>query len=356
MRVLGINPTSKFRFYRLRDPAKREDSRVRVKCLKNVWRKGEFIRDEKGVALILVLVVIALLVSLVVDFTYTMQVDVTLAANQRDEVKAFYVARSGMELARLMLKEDDPAYDARDEDWALFDEHPGFIDEDDEGRFNGTIEDEASKFPINDLIDEKGVIDEGSRRQLERLFEVLDLDPDLVDPICDWLDRDSNAGPTGAEDAYYAELSPPYPCKDGPLSSLEELLLVKGMTEEILYGDAEKKGLLQYLTIHSDDKININTASAEVLQSLSDYIDENLAQAIIDYRQEEPFKVIKYDDIKHLPGMTLDIFNEIHDHCDVKSSTFSIRIEGEVRGIKKGIYTVVKRKGKAVEPVFWRME
>jgi len=310
------------------------------------------IKDEKGVALVLVLVVVALLVSLVVDFTYTMQVDVTLAANQRDEIKALYTARSGVELARLTLQEDDQAYDARDEEWALFDEHPGFIAEDDEGRFKATIVDEESKFPINSIINDQGVLVPARLDQLERLFALLDIDPELIDAIVDWLDPDDTAGPSGAEDAYYEGLSPPYPCKDGPLASLEELLLIKGMTEEILYGDAEKEGLLQYLTIHSDEKININTAPSVVLQCLSDEIDEGLAQVIIEYRDEAPFMSIA--EIKTVPGMA-DI--TIDEKCiTVQSSTFSIRVEGQVRGIKKEIYTVVKRQGKAVEPIFWRVE
>jgi general secretion pathway protein K len=319
------------------------------------------IKDNKGVALVLVLVVIALLVSLVVDFTYTMQVDMTLAANQRDEIKALYTARSGVEVAKLLLLEDEMEkdegeYDALDEEWAHFEEHPGFIDEDDEGRFHGTIKDEESKFPIHLLVNDQGVVVPDRFDQLGRLFALLDINLELIDAIVDWLDHDDTPGPSGAEDEYYEGLTPPYPCKNGPLISLEELLLVKGMTEEILYGSPEKEGLVQYLTMSSDGVVNINTASSLVLQSLSDYIDKNLAQAIIDFRQEEPFKDIKYDDIKHLPGMTLDIFNEIRDHCDVKSSTFSIRVEGEVRGIKQEIYTVVKRGGKTVKPIFWRVE
>ena len=86
------------------------------------------IKDEKGIALVLVLVVVALLVSLVVDFMYNMQVDVTLAANQRDEIKALYAARSGVELARLMLQEDDPAYDARGRDWERWDSTASIFD------------------------------------------------------------------------------------------------------------------------------------------------------------------------------------------------------------------------------------
>jgi general secretion pathway protein K len=328
--------------------------------LKNVWRRDYLIRDEKGVALVLVLVVVALLVSLLVDFTYTMQVDMTLAANQRDEHKALYTARSGVELARLTLQEDDNEYDAFDEDWAQFDEHPGFIAEDDEGRFTVTIEDEASKIAINTLIGKGDEPDQTRLEQLERLFALLDIDPELIDPIVDWLDSDDTAGPSGAEDSYYKGLSPPYPCKNGPLTTLEELILIKGMTEEILYGDTEKEGLLQYLTIHSDadGKININTASPEVLQSLSDDIDENEAQAIVDYLQEEPFKVIidcDDIDIKAIIGGE-DACKDLKSQCDVKSSIFSLRVEGEIRGIKKGIYTVVKRQGQAVEPIFWRVE
>lgn len=322
--------------------------------LKDCWKKGELIKDEKGVALVLVLVVVALLVSLVVDFTYNMQVDVTLAANQRDELKALYTARTGVEMAKLMLQEDDPAYDAHNDEWALFDELPGFIADDDEGRFKGTIVDEESKFPIHSLVNNKGLVVPHRFDQLERLFVLLDIDPELIDPIADWLDLNDTAGPSGAEDSYYEGLTPPYPCKNGPLASLEELLLVKGMTEEILYGSLEKEGILQYLTISSDAVVNINTASSLVLQCLSEEIDDGLAQIIIEYREETPFQSVA--EIKTIPGMTEVIYNEIKDRITIQSSTFSIHVEGEVRGITKGIYTVVKRHEKAVKPIFWRVE
>jgi general secretion pathway protein K len=317
------------------------------------------IKGEKGVALVLALAVIALLVSLVVDFAYTMMVDLTLAANLRDGQKAFYDARSGVELAKHLLQEDNRDYDSLDEDWALLADHPGFLSQDDEGKFKVTIEDEAGKFPINKLItgDKEKSVDPVRLDQLKRLFDVLELDPELIDPIIDWLDPDNNPQPFGAEDAYYQTLPSPYPCKNGPLDSLDELLLVKGMTKEILYGTAEKKGLIHFLTLYSDGKININTASAEVLQSLSDKIDNVTAQALVDYREKNPFQEIKYDDIKSLPGMTLDIFNDLKDQCDVKTSVFSLRAEGQVRDIKKVIYAVLKRdEKKGVETIFWRIE
>jgi general secretion pathway protein K len=312
------------------------------------------IKDEKGVALVLTLVVIALLVSLVVDFSYTMRVDLILAANMRDETKALYAVRSGVELARVILQEDDPDYDALDEDWALFDEHPGFIAKDDEGRFKGTIVDEASKFPIHTMVNDQGELVLARVDQLERIFALLDIDGVLIDAIVDWLDSDDTAGPAGAEDSYYEGLSPSYPCKDGPLASVEELLLVKGMTEEILYGDGEQEGLMQHLTIYSDGLVNINTASSVVLQSLSGEIDEGLAQTIIDYREEEPFRGI--DELQIVPGMTEAIYNAIKDRITTQSSTFSLKAEGQVRGIKKVIFAVLKRDGKEVQAIFWRVE
>jgi general secretion pathway protein K len=317
------------------------------------------IKGERGVALVLALAVIALLVSLVVDFSYTMMVDLTLAANLRDGQKAFYDARSGVELAKHLLQQDDPAFDSLDEDWALLAEHPGFLSQDDEGKFKVIIEDEAAKIPINKLVtgDKEKKVDLVVRAQLERLFDLLELDPELIDPIIDWLDPDNNPQPFGAEDAYYQTLPSPYPCKNGPLDSLDELLLVKGMTKEILYGTNEKKGLIHFLTLYSEGKININTASAEVIQSLSDKIDNVTAQALVDFREKNPFQEIKYDDIKSLPGMTLDTFNDLKDQCDVKSSYFSLRVEGQVRDIKKVIYAVLKREEKkGIEPVFWRVE
>jgi general secretion pathway protein K len=312
--------------------------------------------DQRGVALVLALAVIALLCALMVDFSYTMMVDMTLAANMRDEYKALYAACSGIELARYRLQRDDPAYDSLDEEWAELATHPGFLSDDDEGKFKVAIEDEAGKIAINKLV-VKANVDPVIRGQLQRLFEVLELEPQLLDPIIDWLDPDNNAQPFGAEDAYYQGLLSPYPCKNAPLAALEELLLVKGMTREILYGTAEKKGLIHYLTLYSDGQVNINTASVEVLQSLSDKIDRVTAQAIIDYRQDRPVKEIKYDDIKSLPGMTLDIFNDIRDQCDVKSSYFSLRVEGKVREIRKVVSAVLKRSSaKEVKPVFWRVE
>jgi hypothetical protein len=59
----------------------------------------------------------------------------------------------------------------------------------------------------------------------------------IVDAILDWRDADSTQGANGAESAYYNGLTPPYNCKNQPFETLEELLYVRGITPEILFGE-----------------------------------------------------------------------------------------------------------------------
>lgn len=62
------------------------------------------VRRERGVALIIVVVAITLLTVVATEFAYNQRVDLQLAANQRDEVRAYYMARSGIALSRLLLR------------------------------------------------------------------------------------------------------------------------------------------------------------------------------------------------------------------------------------------------------------
>jgi len=61
------------------------------------------LRGRRGVALILVLTTLAILTAVGVDFSYSSRIDLRLAENVRDEMRAHFLARSGLNLARLML-------------------------------------------------------------------------------------------------------------------------------------------------------------------------------------------------------------------------------------------------------------
>ena len=61
-------------------------------------------RRHRGVALIITVISITLLTVVATEFAYNTRVDLQLAANQRDELRAYYMARSGVGLGRLLLR------------------------------------------------------------------------------------------------------------------------------------------------------------------------------------------------------------------------------------------------------------
>jgi DNA uptake protein ComE-like DNA-binding protein len=95
-----------------------------------------------------------------------------------------------------------------------------------------------------------GIDDEGSKVNIntasrDMLLKLPGMTAEVADSIIDWRDEDENPGENGAESSYYQSLSRPYACKNAPFETTEELLLVKGMTPELLYGyDYNHNGLL----------------------------------------------------------------------------------------------------------------
>ena len=64
------------------------------------------LRDQNGMALLLVLVIVALLSALVIEFSFSTLVDLRATETFRDRTKAYYLARGGIEAARTILQED----------------------------------------------------------------------------------------------------------------------------------------------------------------------------------------------------------------------------------------------------------
>jgi general secretion pathway protein K len=134
--------------------------------------------------------------------------------------------------------------------------------------------DEGGKININRVSDET----------LRRVLSNLGIDNAqrdiLVDSVMDWRDPDDLHRTNGAERDYYAALSPAYTPKNGPLDSVEELLWIRGMTPGLFFGYAEEKGqaaddlrripLREIFTVESPiDRVNLRTASAEVIHALT---------------------------------------------------------------------------------------
>jgi len=180
------------------------------------------------------------------------------------------------------------------------------------------LENESAKLNLNTLLQGEGPKQSTAR---DRLLAIPGMEDDVADAILDWIDSDSQARDFGAEEVYYESLDPPYEPTNGPLASLDELLQVRGVTPELLYGvDANRnylvdenerpRGLLMqldntngqldrgwsaYLTLHSlekqvdsegQPKIDVNSADLKVLhKKLETVLDQNAAKFIIAYRQ-----------------------------------------------------------------------
>jgi len=136
------------------------------------------------------------------------------------------------------------------------------------GNASVSITDESGKLDINMLSDASGII----LKNLLVMRGVAEEQADtIVDSLLDWKDSgDSDAHRLhGAETDFYMTLPLPYAAKNANFDTVEELLLVKGMTSDILFGSREQKGIESFLTVHAKtDKININAAPRDLLAAL----------------------------------------------------------------------------------------
>jgi type II secretory pathway component PulK len=101
------------------------------------------------------------------------------------------------------------------------------------------VTDEAGKLNINALI----AADPTGQVLHDALMTLPNMTEDVADAIVDWVDPDDTARANGAESSAYLSLPNPYRAKNGPIHTLDELLLVRGVTPQLLYGtDRNRNG------------------------------------------------------------------------------------------------------------------
>ncbi len=108
---------------------------------------------------------------------------------------------------------------------------------DSDGRLAGIrygLEDESTKLNLNTVLEADKKLGKNAGRRM--LMALPGMTEDVADAILDWIDLDDEPRDYGAEIESYAALSPAYATKNGPLDTLEELLLVRGVTPSLLFG------------------------------------------------------------------------------------------------------------------------
>ena len=305
---------------------------------------------RRGSVLILTLVIIMSLAGLTLDLSNQSGLSLALCGFSRDAFLARQAARAGVQVAMERLASDtDKEVDSLDEQWAEFGSMP-MPDGLPEGiEVRGRILDESGKLNLNALLNEKGEIDEKMKARLARLFRALDVGEEKAAPILDWLDSDDIERMNGAESYYYQGLDAPHACSNGPFMTVGQISLVKGMGEPL-----SGKDVRDYVTVYGDGKVNINTASTEVLQSLSDKFDLRIAEAIVEHRKTSVFRIP--EDLKKVPGMDDTTFSGVSSWVTVRSSAFSIEMEGACSGVTSAVRAVAQREKDGLRLIYWRVQ
>ena len=190
---------------------------------------------------------------------------------------------------------------------------------------------------------------ETEKKELEtKREEQFELKEEITDSITDWIDADDIERIGGAESSYYESLEESYEAKNNLLHSLQELRLIKGIDDDIL------TMIHGFLTIHSDGKINVNTASKEALISLSEELTGDIADEIIAFRLENPFQQVV--DVKNNISISDHVYTEISKFIDIKSNYFSISSTGEINQSRRTIIAIIERSGTKSKIKYWRGE
>jgi len=303
------------------------------------------------------LLITALISASALSFIRMSHLEARVADNTYALAQADILAQGGLKAAMALLALDNKNYDANTEDeaWTQF---PRFAaaaaSQFQSGSFTGKIESLSGRFNLNTLVNKTGQEDPGRRAQLERLFLELKLDSNQVEVLLDWLDPDEEQRPGGAESVYYQSLAKPYPCQNGPLSTLGQLTRVRGFTSEAVYGKGgeEEPTLAMLATVYGDGLININTADRLVLMSLDQDLTDGLAREIIGHRESQPFE--KLEQLLQIPGITPTLFNRILQYLTVKSSYFLVQIEGRHNQAVVKVTAVVRRGNQGLTLIYYK--
>lgn len=342
--------------------------------------------SQRGIALLMTLTVIVLLMTTGLHLNRQVRKSLETAATQRDQLVMSEMALSGVHAAMAVLIKDrqDTEADSLQEDWASEEAMATVIGAlpFEKGGLKIAISDERAKIQVNALVSfpegqqfkaAQHTLWERFANRLLQVYEVLEevemeeTDPTtIINSIKDWIDSGDDeaiTGLSGAESSYYEDLDPPYACKNGPFTHLDEVSLVKGVTPELFFGFGELMGLSNYLTVYGatatddnrftfDGKININTAELPVLAALLEDDLADWAQTLVDYRTEQTdgayaHELTSANWYKQVPGFSGIKIDNAEALISIESDIFRIKATANIGDVKMTRSAVVQRRKNA---------
>ncbi len=319
--------------------------------------------ERRGFVVVVVLCMVIMLSVLLLGFNYKSRSNLRAVDDFRKSEQALNCARAGLNIAIAAIRNTGDIYTNKTL-LNLFSGESTFDVGD--GKCSVAIAEENGKLNINLLKDKTGRLNRSRIEQLLRLIDLTNQERSghshigygIVPSIIDWTDDDDEVTylpfikheNLGAESAYYGRLEPPYRCKNAPLDTTGELLLVKGVTPQVY------DCIRDYITVYGEGEININCASKRVIESLSEKMDPVLAQLIIDRRKIKPFESIM--ELQDVPGMTDDIYYTIKKTATISPTErhYHVTSWGNVDRLSCEIVAILKRdvKTKSIEVILYK--
>jgi|LSQX01.2.fsa_nt_gb general secretion pathway protein K len=297
-------------------------------------------QKNSGVILIFVMVIVLAISTMVLFFQSSSKGYISLFSSSFKSVNMNYLAESGIQIGQEIIKlqqQRELTSILADKNWPK-----EKIFELEDLTLSLIIKDENACINPNKIFgDEKGEIDTNLQRVFDTFFVAMGYSSVLKDSLLDWIDEDDIPRQDGAESFYYRTEGFSYAPSNRHLYSENEILLIRDFNKDILFGkegtdeEEEVKGLINFISILSDGKINVNRCLPEILNAMG-FTSANV-DAIVTERERRPLDEII------LLGINREVYEKNRSVITFQSNYYSITSkvsneEGYIKEIKAYIY------------------
>ncbi len=256
--------------------------------------------NEKGIALLVVLWVLTVLIVMVLSFSVMTRADTYGLLSFKEGMEKKYLAQAGVdrgiaEIIYRSVNQNQTMTLVGKEVWRM--DGTSYSVDMGDGGYQLRIIDEAGKISLNGMTDSSGIILKNLLINQGILPENADI---IIDSILDWKDADDLHRLNGAENDYYLSLPNPYKPRNADFETLDELILVRGITPQILYGNGKMRGIIHFLSLtNTSPQVNINVAPVEILAAVPG-MNAAMVTRIIEFRKTTEISSI--EDVKDIIG------------------------------------------------------
>lgn len=339
--------------------------------------KNRLLKNERGIALIVVLLIVSIIMVIAVEMSSRLQLNVARTLNLKSNNQAYWYALGAEHFAKnslTTLVTLNPDNINLSQPWTETFVYPlegGFIEAElidmqacfNLNAINSTFDANAnnqgnqnndSNLPNAKATDnsnsDKGNSQNGSTASQQAFHKLLEnyiqdslITDTIRDALIDWIDEDSSPKSYGAEDAEYESSANPYLTANNPLGHISEIRLIKGIGQAIQLGGLEVLKDVLCVLPETQLMINVNTITPENSIVLSALLGETLdsGTSIISSRPEEGFDEIE-DFFALNEVQALNLSSEQKTWFDVKTNYFKLNTTAKFQGSQFKLTTIFR--------------